>query len=64
MPDVLGLPLLEALARLRAAGVRRVSVADTTLGRGQDWPCVRVIRQRRCQGVIALTVCRFPADPV
>ena len=63
VPNVLGLALSEALVQLQAADVQRVSVADTTLGRGQDWPMVRIIRQQDCEDVVKLTVCRFPADP-
>ncbi len=58
--QVVGLTLAEALHSLKAAGYSRVQVADITLGRGQAWPLVRVVRQSFRGHVPLLVVCRFP----
>lgn len=58
--QVVGLPLAEALLALKAEGYDRVQVADITLGRGQAWPLVRVVRQSFRGRIPFLVVCRFP----
>lgn len=59
LPCVIGLSLKDALCLLEQAGRRRFRVVDVTLGRGQSWPEVRVVRvDGDAQPV--LTVCRFP----
>ena len=45
---------------LKEAGYEHIRVTDTTLGRGQAWPLVRVIRQSMQDGMPHLVVCRFP----
>jgi len=59
-PSVVGLRLTEALNVLKQAGFEHIRVTDTTLGRGQAWPLVRVIRQSMQEGMPHLVVCRFP----
>ena len=58
--QVVGVTLAEALLSLKAAGYGRVQVADITLGRGQAWPLVRVVRQSFRGRIPLLVVCRFP----
>ena len=59
-PSVVGFRLSEALKALKEAGYEHIRVTDTTLGRGQAWPLVRVIRQSMQDGMPHLVVCRFP----
>lgn len=59
-PSVVGLRLPEALEALKKAGYEHIRVTDTTLGRGQAWPLVRVIRQSMQGNMSHLVVCRFP----
>ena len=59
-PSVVGFRLSEALRTLKEAGYEHIRVTDTTLGRGQAWPLVRVIRQSMQDGMPHLVVCRFP----
>jgi hypothetical protein len=59
LPCVMGLSLRDALHLLEQAGRRRIRVVDVTLGRGQSWPEVRVVRVDG-DTQPTLTVCRFP----
>lgn len=59
-PSVVGMRLQEALLVLKQAGYEHIRVTDTTLGRGQAWPLVRVIRQSMQGQTPQLVVCRFP----